>query len=62
MRLSAPSYAIFLISLILAILVILIKYFHVDVPVVGTIVGRSMFEVLLVGYVLLLLGVMVRKL
>lgn len=62
MRLTAPSFGIFLVSFILALLVVLIKYFGVSVPVVSYIVSKSMFEVLLVSYVLMLIGVLFRKL
>lgn len=62
MRLSAPSYGLFLVSFILALLVILIKYFGITVPVVGDIVRKSMFEVMLVSYVLLFIGVVFRRL
>ncbi|MGI9383206.1 MAG: hypothetical protein ACR2PO_08625 [Methyloligellaceae bacterium] len=62
MRLTPPSFPIFLISLILVILVIAAKYFGVVVPVVSPIVKKSMFEVLLVAYGLLLLGVVFRRL
>lgn len=62
MRLSAPSYGLFLVSFILALVVILIKYFGITVPVVGDIVRKSMFEVMLVSYVLLFIGVVFRRL
>ena len=62
MRLSAPSLAIFLISVIMAGLVIATKYFGVDVPVLTQIVRSNNFEVLLVAYALLLAGVVFRRL
>jgi len=62
MRLSAPSLGIFLISVIMVALVIATKYFGIDVPVLTRIVRSSMFEVLLVGYALLLAGVVFRRL
>lgn len=61
MRLSAPSFVIFILSLILAALVILSRYFGVDVPVLTDIVSGKHFEVLLVAYVLLFLGVIIRR-
>ena len=62
MRLSPPSFAIFLISVIMVALVIATKYFGVDVPVLTQIVKKSMFEVLLVAYALLFVGVVFRRL
>ena len=62
MRLSAPSLAIFLISVIMVALVIAAKYFGINVPVLTQIVRTSMFEVLLVAYMLLLAGVVFRRL
>lgn len=62
MRLTAPSLAIFLISVIMVSLVIATKYFGIDVPVLTQIVKKSMFEVLLVAYALLFVGVVLRRL
>lgn len=62
MNLSAPSFPIFLISVILVALVVAAKYFGINVPVLSPIVNKSMFEVLLVGYALLYAGVVFRKL
>ncbi len=62
MRLTAPSFPLFMISIIMAGLVIAIKYFQVDVPVAGPIVGKSLFDVLLLAYVLLFIGIVFRKL
>lgn len=60
MRLSAPSFLIFILSVILVALVILSKYFGVEIPVLTTIVQRSPFEILLVAWALLFLGVTFR--
>lgn len=62
MNLSAPSFPIFLISVVLVALVVAAKYFGINVPVLSPIVNKSMFEVLLVAYVLLCAGVVLRKL
>ncbi len=59
-RLSAPSRLIFLLSVILVALVILSQYFGVEIPVLTTIVARSPFEILLVAWALLFLGVTFR--
>jgi uncharacterized membrane protein len=60
MRLSAPSFLIFILSVILVALVILSKYFGVEIPVLTTIVQRSPFEIMLVAWALLFLGVTFR--
>lgn len=56
MKLSGPSFGIFLISIILFILVIAVRYFGVAVPVVA---GNT-FEMMIVAYVILLIGVLIR--
>ncbi len=60
MRLRAPSFLIFILSVILVALVILSKYFGVEIPVLTTIVQRSPFEIMLVAWALLFLGVTFR--
>jgi len=60
MKLSAPSYLIFLLSVILVVLVVLSRYFGVEIPVLTTIVARSPFEIMLVAWALLFLGVTFR--
>jgi len=60
MRLSAPSFLIFILSVILVALVVLSKYFGVEIPVLTTIVQRSPFEIVLVAWALLFLGVTFR--
>lgn len=60
MRLSAPSFLIFILSVILVALVILSRYFGVEIPVLTTIVQRSPFEIMLVAWALLFLGVTFR--
>jgi uncharacterized membrane protein len=60
LRLSAPSFLIFILSVILVALVILSKYFGVEIPVLTTIVQRSPFEIMLVAWALLFLGVTFR--
>jgi hypothetical protein len=62
MNLTPPSFPIFLISVIMVALVVAAKYFGANVPVLSPIVNRSMFEVLLVAYALLFLGVVFRRL
>lgn len=62
MRLTPPSFPIFLISLILVALVIAAKYFGVVVPVLTPIVKKNTLEVLLLAYGLLWVGVVFRRL
>ena len=52
MRLSAPTLVVFLISVIIAALVVAVKYFGMTIPYVG----NNTFEALLITYVLLLIG------
>ena len=61
MHLSAPTWPVFLISLILAVLVVLVKYAIVVVPVVGPIIAGHTFEVFGIAYILLFLGVVLRR-
>jgi uncharacterized membrane protein len=60
MRLRSPTYIVFVLSVILVALVVLWKYFGVEIPVVTPIVQRSPFEILLVAWALLFLGVTTR--
>lgn len=62
MRLWAPSAPIFLISAIMAGLVIAIRYFGIDVPIAGNIVKQSLFDVLLLAYIVLFFGTVIRRL
>ncbi|MDH3581610.1 MAG: hypothetical protein OEM91_13420 [Hyphomicrobiales bacterium] len=59
MRLSAPTLPVFLISIVLAAIVIAVKYFGVSgIPYIG---GR-LFETLLAAYAVLLAGNLFRGL
>jgi len=60
MRLSAPTRLIYILSVILVALVVLTQYFGVEIPVLTTIVSRSPFEILLVAWALMFLGVTFR--
>jgi hypothetical protein len=52
MNLSPPSQLALILSVLLAVLALLVRYTHVDIPVVS---GHS-FETLLAGFLLLLAG------
>ena len=53
-ELTPPSFVIFIISVILALLAVLVHYGHVSIPIAGP----RAFDVLTVGYVVLLIGVL----
>ncbi len=57
MKLNAPSTAIFLISTLLVVLIILSRYFNIHIPVLTVIVQSNPFEVTLVAWALLFAGV-----
>jgi hypothetical protein len=56
--LTPPSIPIFLISLVLAVLVFLVRYAGVSIPIINP----YLFNVLAIAYVLLVIGVLVRRL
>ena len=56
MNLSPPTQVTFIVSLLLVILALLVRYADVAIPIVS---GHS-FETLLVGFLLLLAGVLFR--
>jgi hypothetical protein len=57
--LSAPTFLIWLISTVIAVVVIVMVYGGVTVPVISPIVTGNTFEALLIAYVLLWLGTIV---
>ncbi len=54
-ELTPPSFVVFIISVILALLAVLIHYAHVSIPVIGS---AHVFDVITVAYVVLLIGVL----
>jgi len=56
--LTPPSVIIFVISIVLAILAMLVRYAHVSVPVIN---ASRVFDVLAIAYVLLAAGVLIRR-
>jgi len=62
MNLTPPSFPVFFLSVVMVTLVVAAKYFGAHVPVLSPIVNKSMFEVLLVAYALLFIGVVFRRL
>lgn len=54
--LSRPTFAIWLISTILAAVVILMTYTTITIPIISPIVAGNGFEALLLAYIMLWLG------
>ena len=57
MNLKAPSIAIYIISTILILIIVLSKYFGIRIPVLSVIVAGHPFEVTLVAWALMFAGV-----
>jgi hypothetical protein len=57
MKLSTPSFGIYLTSTVLVALIILARYFSIDVPILTPIVAGHPFEVTLVAWAILFSGV-----
>jgi hypothetical protein len=57
MKLSAPSVGIFLLSTVIIGLLIAARYFGVDLPILTAVARSRPFEVTLVAWFLLFLGV-----
>jgi hypothetical protein len=56
--LTPPSLAIFLISLVLALIALLVRYAHVSIPIISS---SRVFDVLAIAYVVLVIGVLFRR-
>jgi hypothetical protein len=56
--LTPPSLVIFLISVVLALIALLIRYAHVSVPIIS---ASRIFDVLAIAYVVLVIGVLFRR-
>jgi hypothetical protein len=57
--LTPPSIPIFVVSLTLAIIALLVRYGGVSIPIIT---ASRVFDVLVIGYILMLVGVLVRRL
>jgi hypothetical protein len=57
MKLSAPSFGMFAISTLLVVLIILARYFNVDVPILTPIVIGHPFEITFIAWAMLFAGV-----
>jgi hypothetical protein len=56
--LTPPSVLMFVISLVLAVLALLVHYAHVSVPIIN---ASRVFDVLAIGYIVLMIGVLFRR-
>ena len=56
--LTPPSVIVFVISLVLAVLAMLIRYAHVSVPIISS---SHVFDVLAIAYIILAIGVLIRR-
>jgi hypothetical protein len=56
-ELTPPSFVVFIISVILALVAVLVHYGHVAIPIVG---AAHVFDVLAAAYVVMLIGVLFR--
>jgi hypothetical protein len=57
--LTPPSVAIFAISLVLAVMAFMIRYAGINIPIIN---ATRVFDVLAIAYIVLLLGVLARRL
>jgi hypothetical protein len=56
--LTPPSLVIFVISLVLAAIALLVRYAHVSIPIISS---SRVFDVLAIAYVVLVIGVLFRR-
>lgn len=54
--LSRPTFVVWLLSTILVVAVIALKYAGIQIPLLSDLAGKAMFEVLLLAYILLWAG------
>ena len=54
-ELTPPSFIVFIISIVLALVAVLIHYAHVSIPIVGS---AHVFDALVAAYVVMLIGVL----
>ena len=57
--LTPPSLALFIISLVLAVIALLIRYAHVRIPIINP---AYIFELMAIAWVVLAAGVLIRRL
>ena len=59
--LSRPSYVVWIISTVIAAVIILMKYASIQIPMLSDIVSGKSFEFLLLAFILLWLGTIFRR-
>ncbi|MFT5511051.1 MAG: hypothetical protein ACI89J_004151 [Hyphomicrobiaceae bacterium] len=59
--LSRPSYVVWIISTVIAAVIILMKYAGIQIPMLSDIVSGKSFEFLLLAFILLWLGTIIRR-
>lgn len=57
MKLSSPSFGLYFISTVMVVLIILTRYFSIDIPILTPIVAGHPFEVTFVAWAILFSGV-----
>lgn len=57
MKLSAPSFGIFLVSVVLVVVVLLSQYTSLNIPLLTSIVKGKAYEVVLLAWILMFVGV-----
>jgi hypothetical protein len=59
--LSRPSYVVWIISTVIAVVILLMKYAGINIPVLSDIASGKTFELLLLAYILLWVGTVFRS-
>ena len=59
---SRPSFVVWIISTVIAAVIILMKYASIQIPVLSDIVSGKSFEFMLLAFILLWLGTVLRRL
>lgn len=57
MKLSAPSFGLYFVSTLMILLIILSRYFNIDIPILTPIVAQNPFEATVVSWAILFAGV-----
>lgn len=59
--LSRPSYLVWILSTVIAVVIILMKYASIQIPVLSDIASGKSFEFMLLAFILLWLGTVFRR-
>lgn len=60
--LSRPSFVVWILSTVIAVVIVLMKYAGINIPVLSDIVSGKSFEFLLLAFILLWVGTVFRNL